>query len=127
MEREQEAARREAAAPATSPATTDPNEAAAPEAVRAAALMRSDSDDLVLAVRGRGVEWVRPSDLLARHAASWSGRGIDFQAELARRARAPMSIRHQVGDRAHRLPPLTAFGRGSPTHTTAVRSGVGMS
>lgn len=36
---------------------------------------------------GRGVEWVRPSDLIAASSARAAGRGIDFQAELARQAR----------------------------------------
>lgn len=36
---------------------------------------------------GRGIEWVRPSDLIAASSARAAGRGIDFQAELARQAR----------------------------------------
>lgn len=36
---------------------------------------------------GRGIEWVRPSDLIAASSAQAAGRGIDFQAELARQAR----------------------------------------
>lgn len=36
---------------------------------------------------GRGIEWVRPSDLIASSSARIAGRGIDFQAELARQAR----------------------------------------
>ena len=45
---------------------------------------------------------------------SWqsAGAGIDFQKELARRARAAATGRiHELGDRARRLPPLSAFGR----------------
>ena len=77
--------------------------------------------------RGRGGEWVRPTDLIARHSASLSGRGIDFEAELARRARAPIANRmHDLADRARRLPPLSAFGRSGATHESPVRSGVGM-
>ena len=37
--------------------------------------------------KARGVEWVRPSDLLVSRSARLAGRGIDFQAELSRRAR----------------------------------------
>ena len=33
--------------------------------------------------RARGIEWVRPTDLLARQSATLAGRGIDFEAELA--------------------------------------------
>lgn len=36
---------------------------------------------------GRGVAWVRPSDLIASSTARIAGRGINFQAELAHRAR----------------------------------------
>lgn len=77
--------------------------------------------------RTRGVEWVRPTDLIARHGATLSGRGIDFEAELARRARAPLANRiHDLTDRARRLPPLSAFGRSATSPEGPVRSGVGM-
>lgn len=77
--------------------------------------------------RARGVEWVRPTDLIARHGATLSGRGIDFEAELARRARAPIANRvHDLADRARRLPPLSEFGRSGTSPTGPVRSGVGM-
>ena len=36
---------------------------------------------------GRGIAWVRPSDLIASSTARLAGRGIDFQAELAHRVR----------------------------------------
>lgn len=73
------------------------------------------------------MEWVRPTDLIARHGATLSGRGIDFEAELARRARAPLANRaHDLADRARRLPPLSAFGRSGATPDGPVRSGVGM-
>ena len=54
-----------------------------PEAVRAAQVARDDKQHAI--VRGRGVEWVRPTDLIARHSAHAAGRGLDFQGELARR------------------------------------------
>lgn len=104
-----------------------------PDAVRAGAAHGSSSHPTTLAAaRARGVEWVRPTDLLARQAATLSGRGIDFQAELARRARAPITSGlhqkgHRLTDRAHRLPPISAFGRGSPTTSGPARSGVEMS
>lgn len=61
----------------------------------------------------RGVEWVRPTDLVARGASRVAGAGIDFQRELARRARAATSDHvRALGQRARRLPPLSAFGRG---------------
>ncbi|WP_454138058.1 hypothetical protein [Microbacterium paulum] len=36
---------------------------------------------------GRGIEWVRPSDLIASGSARVVGRGLDLQTELARQAR----------------------------------------
>ena len=71
--------------------------------------------------KARGVEWVRPSDLLVSRSARLAGRGIDFQAELSRRARrrpgqtyrATRTGMRTMSERARRLPPATAFGRGS--------------
>lgn len=99
-----------------------------PDAVEAA-LVRRDGDQGTPGHerRARGVEWVRPTDLIARHGATLSGRGIDFEAELARRARTPIANRmHDLADRARRLPPLSAFGRSATSPTGPVRSGVGM-
>ena len=36
---------------------------------------------------GRGIAWVRPTDLIASSASRIAGRGIDLQAELAHRVR----------------------------------------
>jgi hypothetical protein len=36
---------------------------------------------------GRGIAWVRPTDLIASSTARIAGRGINFQTELAHRAR----------------------------------------
>ncbi|UUE19385.1 hypothetical protein [Microbacterium sp. J1-1] len=86
-----------------------------------------------------GVEWVRPSELMASRSGRVAGRGIDFQAELARRARhvpgqtyraARSSARSGarfVSERARRLPPVTAFGRGGGEQFSWVsRSGIGL-
>ena len=98
-----------------------------PEAVRAAQVAREDTQHAI--VRGRGVEWVRPTDLIARHSAHAAGRGLDFQAELARRTRTPISAgARRLGDRARRLPPISAFGRSTtPPARQVSRSGVSMS
>ena len=103
-------------------------ETGTPDAVEAAHVRRDgDRGTPGHGRRARGVEWVRPTDLIARHSASLSGRGIDFEAELARRARAPIANRmHDLADRARRLPPLSALGRSGATHESPVRSGVGM-
>lgn len=78
----------------------------------------------------RGVVWVRPSELMSMASARAPGRGIDFHAELARRARAPMgqavaTSRRAISERARRLPPVTAFGRRSSSPAGATRSGIG--
>lgn len=97
-----------------------------PEAVRAAQLARDDKQHAL--VRGRGVEWVRPTDLIARHSAHAAGRGLDFQAELARRTRTPIGAGvRRLGDRARRLPPISAFGRSSTPAAQVSRSGVSIS
>lgn len=85
--------------------------------------------------KARGVEWVRPSDLLVSRSARLAGRGIDFQAELSRRARrlpgktyrATRTGMRTMSERARRLPPATAFGRGSGERFSWVsRSGIGL-
>lgn len=97
-----------------------------PEAVRAAQVARDDKQHAL--VRGHGVEWVRPTDLIARHSAHAAGRGLDFQAELARRTRAPIGAGvRRLGDRARRLPPLSAFGRSTAPASQVSRPGVSMS
>ena len=79
----------------------------------------------------RGVVWVRSSELMSMASARAAGRGIDFHAELARRARAPMgqavaTSRRAISERARRLPPVTAFGRRSASPVSATRSGIGL-
>ncbi|NCD16030.1 MAG: hypothetical protein EOL91_01720 [Actinobacteria bacterium] len=98
-----------------------------PEAVRAAQVAREDKQHAI--VRGRGVEWVRPTDLIARHSAHAAGRGLDFQAELARRTRTPIGAGvRRLGDRARRLPPISAFGHSTaPQAQQMSRSGVSLS
>ena len=107
----------------------EPVEATAtPEAVRAAQVARDDKQHAL--VRGRGVEWVRPTDLVARHSAHAAGRGLDFQAELAHRTRTRTPIgagARRLGDRARRLPPISAFGRSTAPAPQVSRSGVSMS
>lgn len=79
-----------------------------------------------------GVEWVRPTDLMASHSARMAGRGIDFHAELARRARRMPGSGVRAGvrfvsERARKLPPVTAFGRGGGERFSRVsRSGIGL-
>lgn len=85
-----------------------------PDAIEAATVTASPADPAVdpAGRRGRGVEWVRPTDLVARGSARAAGAGIDFQADLARRTRHLTSTSaHALAERVRRLPPLSAFGR----------------
>ncbi|PMC74304.1 hypothetical protein CJ197_14240 [Brachybacterium sp. UMB0905] len=76
---------------------------------------------------GRGVEWVRPTDLMARRGATVAGRGIHFQTALSQKTRHGITVgARRVGDRAARLAPLSAFGRGR-AQSVPGRSAVGMS
>ncbi|MBO1903252.1 hypothetical protein J4H92_15010 [Leucobacter weissii] len=90
-------------------------------------------------MRRPGVEWVRSGDLMARGGSRIAGRGIDLQAELARRSRYGLvragrsvgrgmrTTGHAAGERARRLPPASAFGRGSGERFSWVsRSGIGL-
>ncbi|WP_150462969.1 hypothetical protein [Nesterenkonia ebinurensis] len=105
-----------------------PEAAGTPEAVQAARIQRDQAKHAAHERRaGGGVAWVRPSDLIARGSASLAGRGIDFETELARKARAPMVAgATHLGERAKHLPPLQAFGRGhagqSPTRSAVGRA-----
>ncbi|GAA1553446.1 hypothetical protein [Brevibacterium picturae] len=104
-----------------------------PEAVQAAKTSRNGEHVAERATkdagrRARGVEWVRPTDLLARHGAALAGRGVDFEVELARRTRTVTATGLRgLGDRTRRLPPLSAFGRSQATQAGPSRPGVGMS
>ena len=78
--------------------------------------------------KARGVDWVRPTDLMARHSAVVAGRGIDFQAELSRRTRTGIATSAKsLSERAKQLPPLSAFGRRTSSREPVTRGAVGKS
>lgn len=120
----------------------DPTEESAPEAARAARVAQRDRADKATATdaarRVRGVEWVRPTDLLARQSAAVAGRGIDFEVELARRARQATGqmkrvssrglgeVGKAISERARRLPDVSEFGRSSRHQSWVSRSGIGL-
>ncbi|MDI9889597.1 hypothetical protein [Microbacterium sp. IEGM 1404] len=75
------------------------------------------------AATGRStVAWVRPTDLFVSLSGRASGRGIDFQAELARRlpSNAVAVSRRGIARRSHRLAPVTAFGVNTPAAQTSL-------
>ncbi len=104
----------------------DAGAAGTPDAIKEAASRRAAKEKLAR-VRGRGVDWVRPSDLFARGGGALSRRGIDVTAAGNRRLRAPIDKGARwAAERARRLPPLSAFGRRGRTDRDQARSGVGM-
>ncbi len=103
----------EASAPDKPEATVDPGGERVPDAVEADYIRRRQDLGPAGARPARGVEWVRPTDLMARHSAVVAGRGIDFEAALARRVRGPLvAPARRLGSRVTQLPPVSAFGRG---------------
>lgn len=100
--------------------------AGTPDAVKDAESHEAAKEKLAR-VRGRGVDWVRPTDLIAQGSGTLSRRGIDRTAEMNRHVRAPIEKGARwVAERAKRLPPLSAFGRLGGAEQGPRRSGVGM-
>ncbi len=66
--------------------------AGTPDAVKQATARRDAVRERMDQVRGRGVEWVRPTDLLVRSSGTLAGRGIEFNSEQGRRS--PLVPRH---------------------------------
>lgn len=72
-----------------------------------------------------GIIWVRASDLLNSGSGRVAGRGLDFEAELARRMRrSAATTKRAIRERADRLPSRSAFGR-SQAHPTFIRHDLG--
>lgn len=114
------------------PARNDPDPgeateaAGTPDAVKDAESRKAAKEKLAR-VRGRGVDWVRPTDLIAQGGGRLSRRGIDRTADMNRHVRAPIEKGARwVADRAKRLPPLSAFGHRGGAEQGPRRSGVGM-
>lgn len=79
----------------------------------------------------RGIVWMRPTELIPQTTARIAGRGIDFQAELARRARSlPVQTaavtRRAIRDRSSALPPLSSFGVTTPQQGGPQHAGPGL-
>lgn len=117
----------------TSPNESDPirpvDETEVPDAVEAASTEQQaeTTRDKMQAQKARGVDWVRPTDLLARSSAALSGRGIDLQSKLAQRVdRGIVTGAKHLATAVKKLPPLSSFGRGR-THEAPTRSAVGRS
>lgn len=57
---------------------------------------------------GRGLEWVRPSDLIAAHSARLAGHGLNLQTDLAQRVR---QLPHRASTAKRRGRPVTPSDR----------------
>lgn len=78
--------------------------AGTPDAVKDAESRKAAKEKLAQ-VRGRGVDWVRPTDLLAQGGGALSRRGIDLTAAGSRKVRPPLVAGARwLGERARRLP-----------------------
>lgn len=100
--------------------------AGTPDAVKDAESRKAAKEKLAR-VRGRGVDWVRPTDLITQGGGTLSRRGIDRTSDMNRHLRAPIEKGARwVAERARRLPPLSAFGRRGGAEQGPRRSGVGM-
>lgn len=111
------------------PRRIEPEQAKKPDAETEAveAARRDAVRERMGQVRGRGVEWVRPTDLLVRSSGTLAGRGIEFNSEQGHRFRSSLVTgARSVSERARRLPPLSAFGRRGQHVEGPARSGVGM-
>ena len=98
-----------------------------PDSVKQETARRQAVRERLDRVGGRGVEWVRPTDLIVRSSGTLAGRGIEFNSEQGRRFRSTLAVgARSVSERAKRLPPLSAFGRRGQHVEGPTLSGVGM-
>ncbi|CEG92730.1 hypothetical protein [Propionibacterium freudenreichii] len=96
-----------------------------PDAVKQSS--RQTAKDRLASVRGRGIEWVRASDLITRGTSGVAGAGIRFHQTVGTQARHGLASGVSAVSRlARELPPVSAFGRRNAPATAATRSGVGM-
>ena len=98
-----------------------------PDAVKQAEASRRAAKERLGAVRGRGVEWVRASDLITRGSSVAARAGIRFNKAAATQARRGVAtVGRAISKRARQLPPPWAFGRRNAPADGPVRPAVGM-
>lgn len=104
-----------------------PETSVVPEAVKRAEASKSTAKERLGAVRGRGVEWVRASDLITRGSSVAAGAGIRFNKAAAIQTRRGVATAGRaISKRARQLPPPWAFGRRNAPADGPVRPAVGM-
>lgn len=119
--------RREAEATTATLDVPDAESASVPDAVKEADTSKRAAKDRLGSVRGRGIEWVRTSDLITRGTGVMAGAGIRFnKAAVLQTRRGVVAVGRAVSKRARKLSPLSAFGRRGSRADGPVRSGVGM-
>ncbi len=98
-----------------------------PDAVKQAEASKRTAKERLGAVRGRGVEWVRASDLITRGSSVAAGAGIRFnKAAAIQTRRGVATVGRAISKRARQLPPPWAFGRRNAPADGPVRPAVGM-
>jgi hypothetical protein len=98
-----------------------------PDAVKQAEASKRAAKERLGAVRGRGVEWVRASDLITRGSSVAAGAGIRFnKAAAIQTRRGVATVGRAISKRARQLPPPWAFGRRNAPANGPVRPAVGM-
>lgn len=98
-----------------------------PDAVKQAEASKRAAKERLSAVRGRGVEWVRASDLITRGSSVAAGAGIRFnKAAAIQTRRGVATVGRAISKRARQLPPPWAFGRRNAPADGPVRPAVGM-
>lgn len=98
-----------------------------PDAVKQAEASKRAAKERLGAVRGRGVEWVRASDLITRGSSVAAGAGIRFnKAAAIQTRRGVATVGRAISKRARQLPPPWAFGRRNAPADGPVRPAVGM-
>lgn len=104
-----------------------PETEAVPDAVKQAEESKRTAKERLGAVRGRGVEWVRASDLVTRGSSVAAGAGIRFnKAAAIQTRRGVATVGSAISKRARQLPPPWAFGRRNAPDDGPVRPAVGM-
>lgn len=104
-----------------------PETSVVPDAVKQAEASKRAAKERLGAVRGRGVEWVRASDLITRGSSVAAGAGIRFnKAAAIQTRRGVATVGRAISKRARQLPPPWAFGRRNAPADGPVRPAVGM-
>lgn len=98
-----------------------------PDAIKQAEASKRAERERLGVVRGRGVEWVRASDLITRGSSVAAGAGIGINKEAAIQTRRGVAtVGRAISKRARQLPPPWAFGQRNASADGPTRPAAGM-